>query len=72
MYRIEYTSTVDGNAFELAAALRKLPRQPMDIVILRYYDGKPLTETAKMMGLSCGAVKLRRQNALTQLRSCMK
>lgn len=56
---------------ELAAALKKLPQQLMDIVILRYYDGKPLTEIAKMMDLSYGAVKLRHQNALMLLRSYM-
>ena len=53
---------------ELAAALKKLPRQLMDIVVLRYYEGKPLTEIAGMMGLSYGAVKLRHQNALILLR----
>ena len=56
---------------ELAAALRKLPQQLMDIVVLRYYDGKPLTEIAQIMGLSYGAVKLRHQNALMLLRQTM-
>ena len=56
---------------ELAGALRKLPQQLMDIIVLRYYDGKPLTEIAKMMGLSYGAVKLRHQNALLLLREKM-
>ena len=56
---------------ELAKALKKLPEQLMDIVILRYYDGKPLTEIAEMMGLSYGAVKLRHQNALMLLRTYM-
>ena len=53
---------------ELAAALRKLPQQLMDIVVLRYYDGKPLTEIAKIMSLSYGAVKLRHQNAIMLLK----
>ena len=53
---------------ELAAALRKLPQQLMDIVVLRYYDGKPLTEIAKIMNLSYGAVKLRHQNAIMLLK----
>ena len=53
---------------ELAAALRHLPQQLMDIIVLRYYDCKPLTDIAKMMGLSYGAVKLRHQNALMLLR----
>ena len=53
---------------ELASALRSLPQQLMDSIVLRYYDGKPLTEIAEMMGLSYGAVKLRHQNALMLLR----
>ena len=56
---------------ELAAALRKLPQQLMDIVVLRYYDGKPLTEIADMMHLSYGAVKLRHQNAVLMLRQAL-
>ena len=53
---------------ELAAALQALPRQLRDLIVLRYYDGKPLTEIAQLMGLSYGAVKLRHQNALLELR----
>lgn len=56
---------------ELAAALKKLPEQLRDIIVLRYYDGKPLTEIAKMMDLSYGAVKLRHQNALMLLKERM-
>ena len=56
---------------ELAAALKALPEQLRDIIVLRYYDGKPLTEIAGMMGLSYGAVKLRHQNALELLRRAM-
>ncbi len=57
---------------ELAVALRKLPQQLMDIIVLRYYDKKPLTEIAQIMGLSYGAVKLRHQNALQLLREHLK
>ena len=56
---------------ELASSLRRLPQQLMDIIVLRYYDGKPLTEIAAMMNLSYGAVKLRHQNALLMLRQMM-
>lgn len=57
---------------ELASALRSLPQQMMDIIVLRYYDGKPLTEIAELMGLSYGAVKLRHQNALLMLRNVLQ
>ena len=56
---------------ELAAALKSLPPQMMQIIVLRYYDGKPLTEIAQMMNLSYGAVKLRHQNAVLMLRSAL-
>ncbi len=57
---------------ELASALRDLPQQMREIIVLRYYDGKPLTEIAKTLGLSYGAVKLRHQTALDQLRRRMQ
>lgn len=57
---------------ELASALRKLPQQLTDIIVLRYYDGKPLTEIARIMNLSYGAVKLRHQNAVMLLREAMR
>jgi len=56
---------------ELATALRRLPQPMMDIIVLRYYDKKPLTEIAQIMGLSYGAVKLRHQNALARLKEYM-
>ena len=58
--------------FELAAALRKMPEELQDIVVLTYYDGKPLTEVAKIMHLSYGAVKLRHQKALVLLRNALQ
>ena len=71
------SSEVDENLLnvetlsELSQALKKLPQQLMDIIVLRYYDGKPLTEIAQMMNLSYGAVKLRYQNALMLLKEHM-
>ena len=56
---------------ELAGALRSLPEEMRDIIVLRYYDGKPLTEIAELMNLSYGAVKLRHQNAVLMLRQAL-
>jgi len=56
---------------ELAAALKSLPRELMDLIVLRYYDNKPLTEVADLMGLSYGAVKLRHQKALGMLKKAL-
>ena len=57
---------------ELAAALNKLPEELQDIIVLAYYDGKPLTEIAMMMRMSYGAVKIRHQKALALLKAEMK
>ena len=56
---------------ELASALKRMPEELRDIIVLRYYDNKPLTEVADMMGLSYGAVKLRHQKALGMLRKAL-
>ena len=56
---------------ELAAALVKLPEELQDIIVLAYYDGKPLTEIAGLMRLSYGAVKLRHQKALGMLKKAL-
>ena len=61
------TETLD----ELADALKKLPQELTDIIVLLYYDRKPMTEIADMMHLSYGAVKLRHQKALGLLRKYM-
>lgn len=57
---------------ELAAALKALPEEMRALIVLRYYDGKPLTEVAEIMGLSYGAVKLRHQSALAKLRRLLQ
>ena len=57
---------------ELAGALNKLPEELQDIIVLAYYDGKPLTEIALMMNLSYGAVKLRHQKALGMLKKALQ
>ena len=56
---------------ELAAALKKLPQDLQDIVVLMYYDQKPMTEIARMMHLSYGAVKIRHQKALSLLKKAL-
>ena len=53
---------------DLAFALNQLPQELRDIVVLLYYDRKPMTEIAGLMHLSYGAVKLRHQKALTLLK----
>ena len=53
---------------ELADALNKLDQEQRDIIVMLYYDQKPMTEIARLMNLSYGVVKLRHQKALLMLR----
>ena len=54
---------------KLAAALNKLDREQRDIVILRYYRKKTLTEISRMTGISYGMVRAKHNRALSVLRS---
>ena len=55
----------------LAQALRQLPEQERDIVVLHYYSGVSLTDIAGRMSLSYPAVKRSHQSALKKLRVLM-
>ena len=61
----------DETLEELAAALQKLPAELREIIVLRYYDGIPLTEIGKKLNLSYGAIKLRHAKALQMIRASM-
>ena len=56
---------------ELAEALASLPSQLREIIVLKYYDGKPLTEIGEMLHLSYGSIKLKHAKALDLLRKKM-
>ena len=56
---------LNGESLELLAkALKSLPREQMDIIVLRYYKGLTLQEVAEQVGLSYGVTKLRHREAL--------
>ena len=55
----------------LAAALRKLPEEQMDIIVLRYYKGLTLQKIAEKMKLSYGITKLRHREALGRLQEML-
>lgn len=61
----------DETLGELADALSQLPAQLREIIVLRYYENKPLTDVAQTLGLSYGAIKLRHAKALDMLRNSM-
>ncbi|MDE7400410.1 MAG: RNA polymerase sigma factor [Oscillospiraceae bacterium] len=53
---------------QLADALLQLDERSRDIIVLHYYSGKSLKETAAVMGISYSYVKLLHANALKALR----
>ena len=55
----------------LANALRALPQEQMDIIVLRYYKGLTLQEVAEKMNLSYGVTKLRHREALGRLKDLL-
>lgn len=56
---------------ELAAALKKLPVEQTDVIVLHYYDNLPLTKIARLLGKSYGMVKILHNKALSSLRSAL-
>ncbi|MBQ7144383.1 MAG: sigma-70 family RNA polymerase sigma factor [Oscillospiraceae bacterium] len=53
----------------LAAALKALDPEERDIIVLRYYKGRTLTEISRFTGISYGMVKVKHKKALDRLRS---
>ena len=56
---------------EFAAALEDLPADLTDVIVLHYYNRRPLTEIAVTLGISYSAVKIRHNKALSLLRSAL-
>ncbi|HEX2884040.1 MAG TPA: sigma-70 family RNA polymerase sigma factor [Candidatus Limnocylindria bacterium] len=53
---------------ELVAAIEKLPRDQRDVVMLRFFGGRSIRETAEALERSEGAIKQLQFRALTSLR----
>lgn len=56
------------DALPLREALQKLPAELKDVVILRYFSGYTLSETAEALGIPQGTVVTRQRRALRLLR----
>lgn len=54
---------------KLASALQTLDQDLRDLIILRYYRKKTLTEISRMTGVSYGMVRVKHNRALAILRS---
>ena len=51
----------------LASALKALPEQQRELIVLRYYKNKTLQEIAEIMDLSYGVTKRQHKAALDAL-----
>lgn len=52
----------------LADALKALPERERDLIILHYYSGKTLKETAEQLGISYAYVKILHNKALASMK----
>jgi len=65
---IPETSMEEYDSLPLKEALRRLPKELKDIVILRYFAGYTLDETAAALQIPTGTVSTRQRKALKLLK----
>ena len=62
------TAAEEFDALPLREAIRRLPGELRAVVVLRYFQGLTLAETARALGLPPGTVSTRQRRALALLR----
>ena len=62
------TAQEEFDALPLKEALRRLPKDLRDVIILRYFTGLTLEETARALDIPRGTVSTRQKKALSLLR----
>ena len=62
------TAAEEYDALPLKEALRHLPKELQDVVILRFFGGYTVAETAQTLGIPAGTVSTRQRRALQLLR----
>ena len=62
------TAQEEFDALPLRDAVERLPRELRAVVVLRYFSGYTLAETAEALGLPPGTVSTRQRKALSLLR----
>ena len=62
------TAQEQFDALPLKEALRRLPKDLRDVIVLRYFTGLTLEETARALDLPRGTVSTRQKKALALLR----
>lgn len=68
MDELPETAQEQFDALPLKEALRRLPRDLREVVVLRYFTGLTLEETARTLDIPRGTVSTRQKKALTLLR----
>ena len=61
------TASVTADRWQLAAALRKLPRRQREVLVLRYYADLSVTEIAATLGISSGNARACLSRGLARL-----
>ena len=62
------TATPEFDSLSLKEALRHLPKELKDVIILRYFGGYTVAETAQTLNIPVGTVATRQRKALRLLR----
>lgn len=62
------TAVKEFDHLPLKEAIRRLPKELKDVIILRYFSGFTLEETARMLKIPLGTVASRQRKALQLLR----
>lgn len=62
------TAREEYDALPLKEALRRLPKELREVIVLRYFTGLTLEETARVLGIPRGTVSTRQKKALSLLR----
>lgn len=65
---LQETATEDFDALPLKEALQRLPKELKDVVILRYFTGYTLAETADALKIPQGTAATRQRKALQLLK----
>ena len=68
MAELPETAQESFDALPLRDAVGRLPRELKDVIILRYFTGLTLAETARALGLPPGTVSTRQRKALSLLK----
>lgn len=68
MEELPETAQEQFDALPLKEALRRLPRDLHDVIVLRYFAGYTLEETARALDIPRGTVTTRQKKALSLLR----